>query len=84
MGLTSAKEMAQKWNISEQQVRTYCREGRIPGAVCNDGFWIIPDRAIKPGRKGRGQVPEKVMPPLAKKVFQQMKKKGYKKDCLWE
>ncbi len=77
MGLTSAKEMAQKWNISEQQVRTYCREGRIPGAVCNDGFWYIPSNALKPGRKGRGQVSEKVLPPLAKKIFQQMKKKGY-------
>lgn len=39
--LTSA-ECAEKWSVSQRWVATYCKEGRIDGAIRKGRMWFIP------------------------------------------
>jgi len=53
MEFLSAKEVAEKWNISRRRVQLLCEEGRIEGAFKLSDVWVIPKDAVKPadGRK---------------------------------
>lgn len=44
----SAKEAAEKWNISQRRVSVLCSEQRIEGAMMVGNMWIIPSTAEKP------------------------------------
>lgn len=44
----SAKEAAEKWNISQRRVSVLCSENRINGAIMVGNMWIIPANAEKP------------------------------------
>ncbi len=44
----SAKEAAEKWNISQRRVAILCTENRIEGAMMVGNMWIIPSSAEKP------------------------------------
>ncbi len=44
----SAKEAAEKWNISQRRVAILCAEERISGAMMVGNMWIIPSTAEKP------------------------------------
>ena len=44
----SAKEAAEKWNISQRRVAILCSEKRICGAMMVGNMWIIPSNAEKP------------------------------------
>ncbi len=44
----SAKEAAEKWNISHRRVTILCSENRIPNAAMLGNMWIIPRDADKP------------------------------------
>ncbi len=57
-GYISAKETAEKWNISQRRVAILCCEGRVDGAVTVGNMWIIPSNAKKPADKRalRGEV----------------------------
>ena len=44
----SAKEAAEKWNISQRRVAILCSEKRINGAMMVGNMWIIPSNAEKP------------------------------------
>ena len=44
----SAKEAAEKWNISQRRVAILCSEERISGAMMVGNMWIIPANAEKP------------------------------------
>ena len=57
MQFVAIEEIAEKWGITPRQVRTYCANGRIPGAVLEHGEWRIPDDAVKPERKSRRTFP---------------------------
>lgn len=46
----NVKEASIKWNVSERSVRNYCSQGRISGAIFNNGCWSIPFDAKKPVR----------------------------------
>ncbi len=48
MGFISAKEAAEKWDISQRRVAILCAENRISGAMMVGNMWIIPDDAQKP------------------------------------
>ncbi|MDT3698373.1 MAG: Dam family site-specific DNA-(adenine-N6)-methyltransferase [Thermincola sp.] len=48
MGFISAKEAAEKWNISQRRVAILCAENRISGAMMVGNMWIIPDDSEKP------------------------------------
>lgn len=52
-GMT-AKEVAEKWNITPRQVQLLCAKGRISGAVRFGNAWVIPSNAKKP-KDGRSQ-----------------------------
>lgn len=47
----SAKEAAEKWNISQRRVSVLCSENRINGAMMVGNMWIIPANAEKPTDK---------------------------------
>ena len=53
MNYLSAKEIADKWGLSERSVRNYCAQGRIQGAILKGKTWKIPQDAEKPKRKTR-------------------------------
>lgn len=44
----SAKEAAEKWNISQRRVSVLASENRIKGAMMVGNMWIIPSNAEKP------------------------------------
>lgn len=44
----SAKEAAEKWNISQRRVAILCSEKRIYGAMMVGNMWIIPLNAERP------------------------------------
>jgi len=48
MDYLTAKEIAEKWNISRRRVQILCEEGRIPGAFKLSDVWVIPKDAEKP------------------------------------
>jgi hypothetical protein len=48
MEYLSAKEVAEKWNVSRRRVQILCEEGRIPGAFKLSDVWFIPKDAEKP------------------------------------
>lgn len=76
MKYITVKEAAEKWGVSQTLVRRYCGQNRIPNAKCQVGTWLIPDKAKKPGKVS--PTPRNLeLLPLAKKLFQQKKKKNY-------
>lgn len=44
----TAKEAAEKWNVSLRSVQGYCKAGRIPGAERFGSSWMLPRTAQKP------------------------------------
>ena len=48
LSFMSAKEAAEKWNISQRRVSVLCSENRIDGAMMVGNMWIIPSTAEKP------------------------------------
>lgn len=48
MNFLTTVETAEKWNVSRRRVTTYCRDGRIAGAVLKGKTWLIPENAEKP------------------------------------
>lgn len=54
--MKTCKEMAAIWNVTERTVTTFCKSGKIPGAVKVGKSWQIPDDAEKPvdGRVSSG------------------------------
>jgi len=76
MNFLTAKQIADRWNLSEQMICAYCREGRILGAHRNERVWYIPENAQKPEPKER-TIREKPVPKLVKQLKQQRTKKVY-------
>ena len=52
----NVQEAAEKWELEERRITMLCRRGIIPGAVKENGIWLIPVNAEKPvdGRTKRG------------------------------
>ncbi len=48
LSFISAKEAAEKWEISQRRVAILCSENRINGAMMVGNMWIIPSTATKP------------------------------------
>ena len=48
MDYLTAKQAAEKWNISPRRVQVLCEQGRIKGAVRLGWAWAIPKDAEKP------------------------------------
>ena len=77
MNYISVKETAAKWGISQTQVRKYCTQDRIPKAKCQDGIWLIPEKAKKPEKMTAPVAGPAELPPLAVKLIRQKKKKSF-------
>lgn len=76
MDYLSVNKIAEKWGISSELVRRYCRQKRIPKAKQMNGSWMIPANAKKPENPGNS--PQKpYLPPLAVKLIRQKRKKNY-------
>ena len=58
----SAREAAEKWNISQRRVSILCSENRIPDVAMLGNMWLIPRNAEKPvdGRTLRYKKEERV------------------------
>lgn len=51
MGYLTAKQLSEKWEISERRIVKLCNENRINGAIKNGMVWLIPEDTIKPSDK---------------------------------
>ena len=77
MEYISVKQAADTWDTSVQIVRRFCRQERINGAIQSNGSWLIPANARKPKRiEGIDPDLEK-LPPLARTLIRQKKKKNF-------
>ncbi len=65
----TAKQAAEKWNISDRRVRVMCENGQIDGAIRNGKTWIIPDDAVKPS-DGRFKTSESLLLVIEQKKAQ--------------
>lgn len=48
MDYMTARDAAEKWNISQRRVSILCSEERIPGSAMLGNMWLIPKEAEKP------------------------------------
>lgn len=63
LSFISAKEAAEKWNISQRRVSVLCSENRIDGAMMVGNMWIIPSTAKKPiDKRTIRYVKERIVP----------------------
>ena len=51
MEYMTAKEAAQKWDITVRRVQVLCAQGRIQGAMRLGNMWVLPIDAKKPEDK---------------------------------
>ncbi|WP_425059023.1 hypothetical protein SCACP_36720 [Sporomusa carbonis] len=51
MEYMTAKEAAQKWNVTVRRVQVLCVQGRIQGAARLGNMWVLPIGAKKPEDK---------------------------------
>jgi len=86
MQYMTAKEAAQRWNISLRRVQDDCRQGKIAGAVLFGKSWMIPENAVRPpdGRVRHSVKPEQDMPMPRKTPFLHMTDLYSKPGCAEE
>lgn len=60
----TAKETAEKWDITPRRVGYLCETGRVFGALKKGNVWLIPRNAAKPadGRVNNRRQPKKEIP----------------------
>lgn len=63
----TAKQVAEKWGISDRRVRILCSQGKIPGAYQQGRAWKIPYDATKPSDE-RYKNKESLIPILEDKL----------------
>ncbi len=51
MGYLTARQLSEKWGISERRIIKLCQEERIYGAIKEGRIWNIPEDAMKPSDK---------------------------------
>lgn len=51
MNYLTAKQLSEKWGITQRRIVKLCNEGRISGAVKNGMVWMIPEDTIRPSDK---------------------------------
>ena len=70
MEKTTAREIAEKWNVSLRYVQTLCQKGRIPGVERKGRDWMIPVDALRPidgRRKVNQENSNEIILPLVRK-----------------
>jgi hypothetical protein len=67
--MKTVAEFSQRFGLSQERIRTFCRTGRIPGAQLLGMQWLIPDEAVLPVRKnGRPGKPIPILPTNARET----------------
>ena len=77
MEYLTTKETAAKWGVNVSLVRRHCMQDRIPGAIHKNGSWMIPANAKRPKRMDLLEPEADVLPPLARTLIRQKKKKNF-------
>ena len=77
MEFITTKEAAEKWEMSEQAVRRFCRNGKIPGAIQDGATWLVPEKARRPRKSENIGIDTSRLHPLAKRLVKQKTKKIY-------
>lgn len=77
MKYLSVTEVAEKWGVSPAMVRRYCVEERIPDAKQEEGVWLIPVDAEKPGRKPKTKTEQPTLTAFAKRIVYQRNKNNH-------
>ena len=77
MEYLSTKEIAAQWGVNVSLVRRHCMQDRIPGAIHKNGSWLIPANAKRPKRMDLIEPEADVLPPLARTLIRQKKKKNF-------
>ena len=77
MAYVTTREIAEKWGVSQILIRRLCRQDRIPGAMCREGVWLIPEDAVRVSRTDSVYATGSELPELAKKLQNQKKKKNF-------
>ena len=73
--MKSVAQFSKRFGLSQERIRTFCREGRIPGAQLVGKQWIIPDDAALPVRKnGRPGKPIELLPANARELKTEQQK----------
>ena len=79
--MKSVAQFSKRFGLSQERIRTFCREGRIPGAQLVGKQWIIPDDAVLPVRKnGRPGKPLELLPGNARDL-KTTKQKQFLASC---
>lgn len=74
MNFYTAKQIAEQWNLSVQQIRKYCKEGKIKSAFQYEGQWLIPENTKPPEME---DTDENQKPPLLKKILYQLERNNH-------
>ena len=74
MNFYTPKEIAEKWGVTTQLVRRYCKEGKIKSAIQYDGGWLIPEGTAKPSAP---DAEEQEAPKLVKKILYQRQRNNH-------
>lgn len=53
MNFLTVSQIAEKWKMSERNVRNYCATGKISEAFLTEKTWNIPDDDKKPESKNK-------------------------------
>ena len=77
MEFITTKEAAEKWEMSEQAVRRFCRNGKVPGAIQDGSMWLVPEKARRPRKSESIGVDTSRLHPLARRLVKQKTKKIY-------
>ena len=68
-------------DLSRERVRTFCKQGRIAGAMRIGALWVIPDDAELPARKvGRPRKTIDILPADSREI-KTRKQKKYLASC---
>ena len=76
MNYCTIKEMAERWGVSEQLVRRYCRQGRIENLKQVDGIWFIPEKTRRPQSNATIELEEN-LPARMKRILYQLARNNH-------
>lgn len=79
--MKTVAQFSKRFGLSQERIRTFCREGRIPGVQLVGKQWVIPDDAVLPVRKnGRPGKPLELLPSNTREI-KTAKQKQFLASC---
>ena len=92
MNYLTAKQLSEKWGLSERRIIQLCQEKRIDGTIKNGMVWNIPEDAMKPTDQ-RSTVAEYIPTqkqvlvanlntPIGEALLPRLQKRGYRVEGI--